>query len=182
MLGTGSLFGEVNFITAGGRTGEAVALQNCQLIRLDPNELGLVMDEHPDLGVQIYWSFWRGLAQKLRGANEQLRTFFSEGEASETLDKLRRGEAGEAGLIDVESEDKIKVLREQGLSGAELESLTSFLEAKRFPGGTFLFHEGDEGKEMYVVLEGEVMISKFIPGGGEEALAIVNRAHRPQVH
>ena len=28
---------------------------------------------------------------------------------------------------------------------------------------------------MYVVLEGRVMITKFIPGGGEEALAILGR-------
>ena len=28
---------------------------------------------------------------------------------------------------------------------------------------------------MYVVLEGKAMISKFIPGGGEEALAILRR-------
>ncbi len=38
-----------------------------------------------------------------------------------------------------------------------------------------IFAEGDPGREMYVVLEGRVRISKFIPGGGEEALAILER-------
>ena len=31
------------------------------------------------------------------------------------------------------------------------------------------------GSEMYIILEGRVMISKFIPGAGEEALAILER-------
>ena len=31
----------------------------------------------PSLAVEVYLSFWHGLAQKLRGANEQLRTFFA---------------------------------------------------------------------------------------------------------
>jgi CRP-like cAMP-binding protein len=31
------------------------------------------------------------------------------------------------------------------------------------------------GDEMYVVLEGRVMISKYIPGAGEEALAFLER-------
>lgn len=170
-LGPGSVFGEINFIAPGERTGEAVATTPCELIRLDPAELELVIDQHPDLGVQIFWGFWHSLAQKLRGANEHLRTFFSE-DAEGSLHKRPRAEAG---TVNVGADDKIELLREQGLSGAELETLADLSNVKRYPGGTYLFHEGDEGQEMYVVLEGRVMISKFIPGGGEEALAILDR-------
>ena len=38
-----------------------------------------------------------------------------------------------------------------------------------------IFREGESGHEMYVVLEGRVMISKYIPGAGEEALAFLER-------
>jgi CRP-like cAMP-binding protein len=38
-----------------------------------------------------------------------------------------------------------------------------------------IFREGESAHEMYVVLEGRVMISKFIPGAGEEALAFIER-------
>ena len=38
-----------------------------------------------------------------------------------------------------------------------------------------IFREGEKGNEMYVVLEGRVMISKYIPGAGEEALAFLER-------
>ncbi|MGD2115412.1 MAG: cyclic nucleotide-binding domain-containing protein, partial [Acidobacteriota bacterium] len=36
-------------------------------------------------------------------------------------------------------------------------------------------HEGDAGATMYVVLEGQIMISKNIPGAGDEALAFLER-------
>ncbi len=170
-LGPGSVFGEVNFILPGERTGEAVATADCDLIRLDPSELELVIEQHPGLGVQIFWGFWHSLAQKLRGANEVLRTFFSEDQAAEGLHKRRP--AGED--VEVGEDDKLELLREQGLSGAELETLADLSSVKRYPGGTYLFHEGDDGDEMYVVLEGRVMITKFIPGGGDEALAILDR-------
>ncbi len=171
-LGRGSVFGEVNFIAPGERTGQAVATATCELIRLDPAELELVIDQHPELGVQIFWGFWHSLAQKLRGANEQLRTFFSE----DAPDGLHKKDARiEAGTVEVGADDKIELLREQGLSGAELETLADLSNVKRYPGGTYLFHEGDEGPEMYVVLEGRVMISKQIVGAGEEALAILGR-------
>ncbi len=172
-LGPGSVFGEINFIHPGERTGQAVAVASCDVIRLDPEALELVIQQHPDLGVQLYWGFWHSLAQKLRSANEELRTFFSEDTASDSLRK--RDRTSEAGTVDVGADDKIELLREQGLTGTELETLADLSNVKRYPGGTYLFHEGDEGQEMYVVLEGRVMISKFIPGGGEEALAILDR-------
>jgi CRP/FNR family transcriptional regulator, cyclic AMP receptor protein len=173
-LRSGVLFGEIAFIARTPRSAEAIADTEVQLVRLDSEELDLLIDERPDLGVKIFSSFWQGLALKLRGANEQLRTFFSE-----DIDEERRGQKRaqiQAGRVDdVDSTQKIELLREQGLSGAELQTLADFSNVKRFPGGTFLFHEGDPGNEMYVVLEGKVMISKYIPGGGEEALAILER-------
>jgi CRP/FNR family cyclic AMP-dependent transcriptional regulator len=54
-------------------------------------------------------------------------------------------------------------------------TLATFSREKRFASGASLFQEGDKGTEMYVILEGRAMISKFIPGGGEEALAILDR-------
>ena len=171
-LGAGSLFGEVSFILPGRRSGEVVAVADCDLIRLDPSELERVIEQHSDLGVQVLWGFWHGLAQKLRGANEELRTFFTDDRVAEGLHRRR---ADEAGATEIGSGDTIELLHEQGISGIELETLADLSSVKRYPGGTYLFHEGDDGDEMYVVLEGRVMITKLIPGGGEEALAILDR-------
>ncbi len=174
-LGPGAVFGEVNFISHAERSGDALAVTDAHIMRLDAQELELVIEQQPELGVRIYSMFWQGLAKKLRGANEQLRTFFSNEAASENFLKIRRAEESAAGTVEVGCEDKIELLREQGLSGSELTTLAKFSEVKRFEGGRNLFHEGDEGAEMYAVLEGQILISKFIQGGGEEALAILGR-------
>lgn len=175
-LGTikaGAVFGEANFIARSKRSGDAIAGGRCRLLRLDAEELDKLINDHPELGVQVYSSFWHGLAQKLRNTNEQLRSFFSEETVPENFLKLRH--ASQPDTVEVGSSDKIRLFREQGLTGAELTTLANFSNVKRFPAGSHLFHEGDKGHEMYVVLKGKVMISKYIPGGGEEALAILER-------
>jgi CRP-like cAMP-binding protein len=53
--------------------------------------------------------------------------------------------------------------------------LATFSEEERFSGGAALFREGDAGDKLYIVMDGRVRISKFIPGIGEEALAILGR-------
>lgn len=174
-LPAGAAFGEVNFLTRGQRTADAVAAENSVLLRFETRELDFLLDQRPTLGVQVYLSFWHALAQKLRGANEQLRTFFTDEGGSEELLKLRQEQQGQAGLLEPTTDATRALLEEKGLNGQELATLANYSQVKRFPGGTYLFHEGDEGREMYVVLEGKVMITKFIPGGGEEALAILGR-------
>ena len=175
VLEAGSVFGEMNFISHAKRSATALVSQDSVLLRLDAEEMAVLLNEEPELGVKVYLSFWHGLSRKLRKANEQLRTFFTAEQGSEEFHKLRKEQLGEAGAVEKSHKDTLALLQEKGLSGDELSTLANFSEAKRFPGGTYLFHEGDEGREMYVVLEGKVMISKYIPGGGEEALAILSR-------
>lgn len=175
ILGPGELFGEVNYISRYQRSGDAVASAPCQLLMIDASELEGLVRDHPELGVQLYWSFWHGLAQKLRGTNEQLRSFFNADTQSENFVRLRRGQTSLGSRVQVDSGDKIRLFREQGLSGKELEALATFSREKRFTANAHIFQEGEKGNEMYVVLEGRVRISKYIPGGGEEALAILER-------
>ena len=175
VLEPGDVFGEASFITRQERSGDAVATQPCQVLRLDAKLLEPLLGDAPDLGTQLYWSFWHGLARKLRGTNEQLRSFFSSDAMPENFLRLRRQPTGTPGAVKVESSDKIRLFREQGLSRRELMTLATFSKEKKFSEGAFLFQEGDKGAEMYVVLEGRAMISKFIPGAGEEALAILER-------
>jgi CRP/FNR family transcriptional regulator, cyclic AMP receptor protein len=44
---------------------------------------------------------------------------------------------------------------------------------KRHPRGTSILEEGESGGRLYVITEGEVRISKVVPGVGEEALSIL---------
>ncbi|MEA2695417.1 MAG: family transcriptional regulator, cyclic receptor protein [Acidobacteriota bacterium] len=174
-LDPGEIFGESSFITSLERSGDAIAVQPSQVFRVDAKILQQIIEDSPDLGTQLYWSLWHALAHKLRGTNEQLKSFFSADTQPESFLRLRKQPAGVPGSVKVESSDKIRLFREQGLSRRELMTLATFSKEKRFADGAFLFQEGDKGAEMYVVLEGKARISKFIPGAGEEALAILER-------
>jgi CRP-like cAMP-binding protein/Flp pilus assembly protein TadD len=177
-LGPGSMFGEASYITGQDRSSDASALAPCQLFRLDAAALDSLIEAAPELGIKLYWSFWHSLAQKLRATNDQLKSFFSSESMPENFLRLRKRPSPPDLLpaaVKVESTDKIRLFREQGLSRRELMTLATFSKEERFAAGASLFQEGDEGAEMYVILEGKAMISKFIPGAGEEALAILER-------
>jgi|CXWL01.1.fsa_nt_gi CRP-like cAMP-binding protein/cytochrome c-type biogenesis protein CcmH/NrfG len=179
-LKAGDMFGEMNFVDQSLRSGDAIAAKPVEVLRIDAEIVERLVEETPELGVYLYWIFWHSLARKLRSTNELLNTFFTGSAKPEHLLELRRTQSGlaaanQANDVAVEAGDKIRVLREQGLSGKELVTLATFSREKRFPSGTYLFQEGDEGAEMYVILEGKALISKYIKGGGEEALAILER-------
>lgn len=177
-LSPGDLFGEVNYLSRYERSGDAVATTETQLLRLDAEALDRLIEVNPELGVQLFWGFWRGLARKLRSTNEQLKSFFAPDAQPENFLRLRRRHTASGQMADrikVESSDKIRLFREQGLSRKELMTLATFSRERHFAGGAYLFQEGEEGNEMYVILEGRAMISKYIPGAGDEALAILER-------
>ncbi len=175
LLKAGTLLGEVSLVSAGARTAEIVAARPSRLFRFDGEALSRLAEEWAEFGVQLYWGLWHSLAAKLRATNDQLRTFFPSEQQSETFLKLRRASKSATDTAEITAEDKLRVFEEQGLSGRELQSLAGFSRELRFERGSFLFEEGDEGHEMYVIVDGKVLISKFIPGAGEEALAILER-------
>ena len=173
LLRPGALFGEVGFISQGPRSADAIALKPTRLLRFDGEAVMRRAATWAEFGVHVYWGLWHALAAKLRATNEQLRTFFPADKQPESFLRLRR--ARDAGAVEVAEDAKVQLLREQGLTGRELLTLATFSREIRFGAGSSLFEEGDEGQEMYVILEGKVLISKYIPGAGEEALAILER-------
>ena len=174
-LGPGDLFGEAGHVAGGGRAGDAVAASPCQLFRLDADALDRLLEERGELAVQIHWILWRALARKLRATNAQLQSFFDPGAVPENFLRLRRPQAAIGEAVRVDADDKIRLFREQGLSRRELVTLATFSRERRVAEGAYVFQEGDPGQELYVIVEGRVMICKYIPGGGEEALAILER-------
>jgi len=63
----------------------------------------------------------------------------------------------------------------EGLTNTQLGKIAAIASERTYEGSAHVFREGDTGKEMYVILDGKVRISKMIPGAGEEALAILER-------
>lgn len=172
----GSVFGEMNFIDGRTRSADAVAETRARLLRVGHEALKEVFEAEPKLALAFLREFWRGLADKVREANELMKSFFEEGGAPppdpEATAEPQASEGREEGVAE---EEKTGLLTEQGLTGDELRRLASVAEARAFEVEQPVFREGDPGDSLYVVLGGEIRISKQIPGVGEEALAILER-------
>ena len=74
-------------------------------------------------------------------------------------------------IIDTEKLSSIDLFAH--LSDEALEKIAAITYTRECRRATKIFSEGGDGKAMYIIMKGEVRISKTIPGMGEEALAIL---------
>ncbi len=61
----------------------------------------------------------------------------------------------------------------EGLLPAHLRRIAALAQEREFAKGEHVFHHGDDGDGLYLVLEGAIRISRNVSGMGEEALAIL---------
>ena len=59
------------------------------------------------------------------------------------------------------------------LEDGELARVAEVCREQAWVSGEFIFREGEAGNRLYLIVEGEVRISRTIPGSGEEALAVL---------
>jgi CRP/FNR family transcriptional regulator, cyclic AMP receptor protein len=59
------------------------------------------------------------------------------------------------------------------LDAAELARVAEICSEESFQSGTYIFREGESGNRLYLIVKGEVRISRNVPGSGEEALAVL---------
>ncbi len=173
-LTSDTIFGEMNFIDRTHRSSDGLATESSACYTFSFSALDQLMDEDKELAVGLHWAFWRSLTEKVRDANEQLKLFFQE-DAKKGAGRKRVDSKREVQQVTVKSEDKVDLFRERGLSAAEMKLLATFSSEERFREGSMIFREGEKGDKLYIVLDGRVRISKFIPGVGEEALAVLDR-------
>lgn len=60
-----------------------------------------------------------------------------------------------------------------GLDDTELGKVADICREQRYQPGETIFKEGDPGNRLFLIAQGEVRISRQIPGSGEEALAVL---------
>jgi CRP/FNR family cyclic AMP-dependent transcriptional regulator len=173
-LTSGTIFGEMNFIDRTHRSSDAMAVIPSSCYTFSFSALDQLMDEDKQLAVGLHWAFWRSLTEKVRDANDQLKLFFQE-DARKGQGRKRVEGTRETQEVTVKSEDKVDLFKERGLSAGEMKLLATFSSEERFREGSMVFREGEKGDKLYIVLDGRVRISKFIPGVGEEALAVLDR-------
>jgi CRP/FNR family cyclic AMP-dependent transcriptional regulator len=173
-LTAGTIFGEMNFIDRTQRSSDAMAVIPSSCYTFSFSALDQLMDEDKQLAVGLHWAFWRSLTEKVRDANEQLKLFFQE-DAKKGQGRKRAEGKREVQQITVKSEDKVDLFKERGLSAGEMKLLATFSSEERINDGSMVFREGEQGDKLFIILDGRVRISKFIPGVGEEALAVLDR-------
>jgi CRP/FNR family cyclic AMP-dependent transcriptional regulator len=66
-----------------------------------------------------------------------------------------------------------KVAIFKDLDDDELALVADVCKEQKFVSGEYIFHEGEHGNRLYLIVEGDVRISRDVPGSGEEALAIL---------
>lgn len=73
--------------------------------------------------------------------------------------------------------DTIELLRNvaifKDLDDGELARIAEVCRTQEFVSGEYVFKEGESGNRLYLIVAGDVRISRTIPGSGEEALAIL---------
>jgi CRP/FNR family cyclic AMP-dependent transcriptional regulator len=168
------IFGEMNFIDRTHRSSDAIAVESSAAYTFSFSALDQTMDDDKQMAVGLHWAFWRSLSEKVRDANEQLKLFFQE-DAKRGSGRKRAEGKREVQEVKVKSEEKVDLFKERGLSAAEMKLLATFSSEERFRAGSMIFREGEKGDKLYIVLDGRVRISKFIPGVGEEALTVLDR-------
>jgi CRP/FNR family cyclic AMP-dependent transcriptional regulator len=170
------LLGEDFFINHRAPLNKAMADTELTLYRWELEKLDALFLNNKFLLTKFYWIIWQSLARKIRKANEELGQFFqqqiSATEAKGTKEVAKKGIAQD---VKVAEKTKITALKLKGLSSKEMELLTSFGKEEYYHSGATIFNEGDIGDCLYIILDGNVRISKEIPGIGEEALAILQR-------
>jgi CRP-like cAMP-binding protein len=61
------------------------------------------------------------------------------------------------------------------LTDDELAHVVEICKEQRFKFGQTIFKEGEPGNRLYLIADGEVRISRNVPGSGEEALAVLKK-------
>jgi CRP-like cAMP-binding protein len=59
------------------------------------------------------------------------------------------------------------------LDDDELERIAEICTEQRFTSAQTIFKEGEPGNRLFIISEGEVRVSRQVPGSGEEALAVL---------
>jgi CRP/FNR family transcriptional regulator, cyclic AMP receptor protein len=59
------------------------------------------------------------------------------------------------------------------LDEGELARVAEICKEQKFQGAATIFKEGEPSNRLYIIADGDVRISRIVPGSGEEALAVL---------
>ncbi len=169
-LKAGDVFGETSFIDGQPRSGDAFVVEDAVIFPLNALALAPVVEEHPRWALALYWALWKSLSRKLRLTNETLADFFSgarkKRRSSRCPARTKTSGSGSTRSATSSASSRCRRWRSTSSPASPRRSTSSARNT--------LFREGQEGDALYIVLEGQIRISKDT-AAGEEALAILER-------
>jgi CRP-like cAMP-binding protein len=75
--------------------------------------------------------------------------------------------------------EKIELLKNvpifKDLDQAEIDAVAEVCKEEKHESGAYVFREAEAGNRLYIIVSGEVRISRDVPGSGEEALAVLKK-------
>lgn len=170
----GDLFGEVGYVDGKEMDADATAETDAEVLVLDIAQLGAEADADPTFATAVSWTLWKSLSGKLRKANRRLAGFFGKEGAPPDQEPVPPETLGND-VFRVGLDAKKALFSEQQLSSLEVNLLATMSREIQLQPGETVFREDDPAEALYVVLSGAIMITKFIPGAGDEALAFLGR-------
>lgn len=171
----GSFFGDDSLLNGKERFTSAQCIEESDLLFLDKAGLAMIFARERRLAIHFLWYFWKSLSAQVRHSNYKMTHFFSDG-ASEKVKFLLENESTDNGKpTHIEMDKKIEVLQSKGLTAKELSHIARLCNEEIYNEGETIFKEGDTGDRLYIVLEGDVLISKNIKDVGNEALSVLKQ-------
>ncbi|MFH1263069.1 MAG: cyclic nucleotide-binding domain-containing protein [Pseudomonadota bacterium] len=167
----GSFFGDDVLLSGRERFTGALAVQESDLLFLDKAGLANLFARERSIAIHFLWYFWKSLSLQIRESNDRMTSFFANTEEEPRTDRALGATGGKATHVEIDR--KMEVLHAKGLSSKELSHIARLSNEETYNQGETIFHEGDLGDRLYIVLAGAVLISKKIPGAGDEALAVL---------
>jgi CRP/FNR family cyclic AMP-dependent transcriptional regulator len=167
---TGDVFGEIAFLDQKPRSATVAGIEEGTVLRLPTDDVEHIVARDQEFGVALLWSFWHSLAAKVRGANATMTELIT------PMGGTGPRVAGRPGRpVHLDPGVKLELLKQQGLSAGELRLLATYSHEESFAAEAPIFGEGEHGDKLYIVVDGQVRISRSLPGMGEEALTILGR-------
>ena len=94
-----------------------------------------------------------------------------------STDGAESADGAETKKVEVVGKTAIEILAQidlfEGLTNAHLRRVVDISNEETHKRSSTLFEEHDAGDKFYVILDGAIRISRFVPGMGEEALAVL---------
>lgn len=171
----GEFFGDDNLLSGRKRFTCALAVHETDVLFIDKAGLATIFVREKAIAIHFLWYFWKSLSFQIREANDRMTSFFAGSSENAKREILAATVSSPGRPTHVEIDKKLEVLQTKGLTARELGLLARFSNEEMYNHGETIFREGELGDRLYIVLDGSVLISKQIPGVGEEALALLKK-------